>query len=87
MKTFEAHMRKSGKHQGFQITKTGMFISVEYPLLSSSPDGIFSSPALGCGTIEIKRPFNWRFSTVKKGIEYPNPPLCFDEEKKEYQMN
>jgi hypothetical protein len=58
MKTFEAHLRQSGKHPGFEITKTGMFISVEYPFLSSSPDGIFSSPALGCVTIEIKCPFN-----------------------------
>lgn len=44
-------------------------------------------PALGCGTIEIKRPFNWRFITVKQGIKFPNPPLCFDEEKEEYHMN
>ncbi|EFX70765.1 hypothetical protein DAPPUDRAFT_327780 [Daphnia pulex] len=87
MTMFEAHIRKSGKHPGFQVTKTGMFISVVYPFLSSSPDRIFCSPALGCCTIEIKCPFNWRYITVKKGIEYPNASLCYDKEKKEYHMN
>lgn len=43
--------------------------------------------ALTCGTNKIKWPFNWRFITVKQAIEYPNPPLRFDEENHQYYMN
>ena len=73
--------------QGFKLPKAEYLFLMNILFLSSSPDGIFSSPAFGYGTIEIKCPFNWRFITVKQGIEYLNPPLRFDEENNEYHMN
>lgn len=50
----------SSQHSNFTVTQSGLHVSVEYPFLGASPDGIVSCSCCGTGLLEIKCPFKYR---------------------------
>ena len=53
------------KHMGLQVNKRGFVISVDYPFIRASPDGIMECRCHDEGLLEIKCPFTYRVLSIK----------------------
>ena len=53
------------KHKRLQVNKRCFFISVDYPFIGASPDGIIQCRCYDEGLLEIKCPFTYRGFSIK----------------------
>lgn len=47
----------------------GFYVSVEYPFLGASPDGLMEYGSCGSGIIEVKCPFSGRMTSLEARAE------------------
>ena len=55
-------------HANFQLSESGLVISVNNPFIGVSPDGIANCDCCGKDTVEIKYPFCVREFTIEEGL-------------------
>ena len=59
-------------HPDFQLAKSGLIISTEFPFIGVSPDGLVLCSCCGKGCVEIKCPFNQRDNYISEAVENDN---------------
>ena len=62
-------------HENFQVSKCGLFISVENPFMGASPDALVSCSCCGDGCVEIKCSFSHKDQFIYEAIEQ-NQTFC-----------
>ena len=67
------------EHQEFSIEKCGLRVSVEYPFLGASPDGMVSCECCGIGCLEVKNSFKHRDATLEEALQDPDFCLLREE--------
>ncbi len=68
-KHYVAHHRLHHKHSGVSCTDTGLWVSLEFPYVAGSPDGIVSCKECGHGLVEIKNPYTHRHMTISELVK------------------
>ena len=54
------------KHDDFEVSKSGLFLSCDWPFIGASPDGLVNCSCCGKGVVEIKCSYCYRFDSVEK---------------------
>ena len=78
-KAYEQRCKKDHSH--FSVTEVGLFVSVKYPFLAASPDGLVECACHGKGCLEIKCTWTHRDKTVKTAAEAPGTCLTVTSDK------
>ena len=78
-KAYEQRCKKDHSH--FSVTEVGLFVSVKYPFLAASPDGLVKCACHGTGCLEIKCTWSHRDKTVKEAAEAPGTCLTVTSDK------
>ena len=59
-------------HPDFQLAKSGLIITTEFPFIGAFPDGLVLCSCCGKGCVEIKCPFNQRDNYIFDAVENDN---------------
>lgn len=78
-KTYEQRCKKDHSH--FSVTEVGLLVSVKYPFLAASPDGLVECACHGKGCLEIKCTWTYRDKTVQEAAEARETCLTFTPDK------
>ena len=63
--------RQKAKHYNLEVKESGLFLSCKYPHIGASPDGLVTCKCCGKGLLEVKCPFNCRYSSIADVAEHP----------------
>ena len=72
-KAYEQRCKK--EHSHFSVSESGLLVSVKYPFLAASPDGLVECSCHGKGCLEIKCTWTYREKTVHEAAEAPGTCL------------
>ena len=78
-KAYEQRCKKDHSH--FSVTEVGLFVSVKYPFLAASPDGLVECACHGKGCLEIKCTWSHCDKTIKEAAEAPGTCLTVTSDK------
>ena len=67
------------KHRGVKVSDSGLHVSVETPLLKTSPDGIVCCKCCGTGMLEVKCTYKHRNLSVDEIAQKNDYHVCFGE--------
>ena len=73
-------------HENFEVNRCGFFISIDYPFIGASPDGLISCSCCGEGCVEIKCPFCHKDQFIFEAVEQ-NKTFCLKKENNNIKLS